>query len=79
MFARTQALKDVGGFDAHFFLYFEDFDLSLRMQKAGRVVFLPTANIVHLGGNSAAKGWRHIKIFAQSAIHFFQKHGWKIV
>jgi hypothetical protein len=78
MFARTQALKDVGGFDVHFFLYFEDFDLSLRMQKAGRVVFLPTANIVHLGGNSAAKGWHHIKIFAQSAIHFFQKHGWKI-
>jgi len=79
MFARTQALQDVGGFDGHFFLYFEDFDLSLRMRKVGRVVFLPTANVVHYGGNSAAKGWRHIKLFTQAAIHFFQKHGWKIV
>lgn len=79
MFARTQALQDVGGFDEKFFLYFEDFDLSLRMRKVGRVVFLPTANIIHVGGNSAAKGLHHIRLFLQSAVRFFQKHGWKIV
>ena len=79
MFARTQALQGVGGFDKNFFLYFEDFDLSLRIRRVGRVVFLPTANIRHLGGNSAAKGPHHIKLFAQSAIRFFQKHGWEIV
>jgi GT2 family glycosyltransferase len=79
MFARTQALQDAGGFDERFFLYFEDFDLSLRMRKIGRVVFLPTASIIHLGGNSAAKGFHHIRLFVQSALRFFQKHGWKIV
>lgn len=79
LFARTQALQNVGGFDERFFLYFEDFDLSVRMRREGRVVFLPTANITHFGGNSAAKGSHHIKLFAQSAIRFFQKHGWKIV
>jgi len=79
LFARTKALQDIGGFDEHFFLYFEDFDLSLRMQKMGRVVFLPTANIIHFGGNSASKGLLHIKLFVQSAIQFFQKHGWKII
>jgi GT2 family glycosyltransferase len=79
MFARTQALQDVGGFDEHFFLYFEDFDLSLRMRKLGRVVFLPTASIIHFGGNSALKGLHHIKLFAQSAFRFFQKHRWKII
>ena len=78
MFARTQALQDVDGFDEHFFLYFEDFDLSLKMREIGRVVFLPTANITHLGGNSAEKGLRHIWLFVQSAVRFFQKHGWKI-
>jgi len=78
MFARTQTLKDVGGFDDSLFLYFEDFDLSLRMQKAGRVVFFPASNIVHFGGNSAKKGIHHIKLFVLSAFRFFQKHGWKI-
>ena len=78
MFARTQALKEVGGFDTHFFIYFEDFDLSLRMREVGRVVFLPTSNIIHFGGNSAAKGLHHVRLFVQSATKFFQKHGWKI-
>ena len=79
MFARTQALKDIGGFDEEFFLYFEDFDLSLRIREVGRIVHLPTAKIIHLGGNSAAKGAHHIRLFVQSAIRFFQKHGWKII
>jgi hypothetical protein len=79
MFARTRALQVVGGFDKNFFLYFEDFDLSLRMQRVGRVVFLPTANIRHLGGNSASKGLYHIKLFAKSALRFFQKHRWEII
>ena len=78
MFARTQALKEVGGFDSNFFVYFEDFDLSLRMREVGRVVFFPTSNIIHYGGNSAAKGLHHVRLFAQSAIRFFQKHGLKI-
>ena len=79
MFARTKALQDIGGFDERFFLYFEDFDLSLRMQEAGRVVFFPASNIVHFGGNSATKGLHHVKLFVISALRFFQKHGWKIV
>jgi GT2 family glycosyltransferase len=31
MLCRTSALQQVKGFDADFFLYFEDFDLSLRL------------------------------------------------
>jgi hypothetical protein len=79
MFARTQALQDVAGFDENFFLYFEDFDLSLRMRELGLVVFLPTASIIHLGGNSALKGFHHIQLFGRSALRFFQKHRWKII
>jgi GT2 family glycosyltransferase len=79
MFARTQALKDIGCFDEDFFLYFEDFDLSKRMQKAGRVVCLPSSKIIHYGGNSSKKGPHHIKLFIQSAFLFFQKHGWSLL
>ncbi len=79
MFARTDVLKEVGGFDPVFFLYFEDFDLSLRMAKHGKVVYLPGAKIVHHGGNSARKGLKHIRMFIESAGRFFNRHGWKIV
>jgi len=79
MLARTREIKLVGGFDDRFFLYFEDFDLSIRMREVGRVVFVPASTIVHFGGNSAAKGLKHIKFFFQSAARFFHKHGWKIV
>ena len=79
MFTRTRALRDIGGFDEDFFLYFEDFDLSKRMQKVGRVVCLPTSKIKHYGGNSSAKGTHHIKLFVQSAFLFFQKHGWSFI
>jgi len=77
MFCQSMALKKVGGFDPLFFLYFEDFDLSLRLQTIGWINFPPDIVIQHLGGKTAAKGFRHIILFAQSAFRFFQKHGWK--
>lgn len=78
MFLRTQAAKAQGAFDESFFLYFEDFDLSITMRSIGRVVYAPDINIVHHGGNSARKGARHILMFVRSAIRFFNKHGWKL-
>ena len=79
MFARTVSLQRAGGFDIKFFLYFEDFDLSLRMRQLGNVVFIPDAKIVHFGGKSAQKGLLHILFFIRSAGRFFNKHGWQIV
>ena len=76
MFVRTKALKEVGGFDEHYFLYFEDFDLSIRIGKLGKVVYAPRVRIVHHGGNAAGKGFHHLKMFIQSGIRFFNKHGW---
>ncbi|MCP5207400.1 MAG: glycosyltransferase family 2 protein [Hahellaceae bacterium] len=77
MLFRTDALKALGGFDERYFLYFEDFDLSLRAQKLGRVVYYPGVRIQHYGGGAGRKGWRHIKMFLRSALTFFNRHGWK--
>ena len=45
---RRSLLLDLGGFDGDFFLYFEDTDLSLRLQLAGyRCVHVPTATVLH--------------------------------
>lgn len=77
MLFRCQQLKQLKGFDPRYFLYFEDFDLSMRAQKMGTLAFLPAMQIVHLGGRSARKGWRHIGLFARSAVQFFSTHGWR--
>ena len=76
MYARTDALRAVSGFSDQFFMYFEDFDLSMRLHPVGRLVYLPTMHIVHHGGYSARKGLRHISMFVQSGWKFFQRHGW---
>jgi GT2 family glycosyltransferase len=76
MFARTSALLNVSGFSDKFFMYFEDFDLSIRLHRQGRLVYLPSMHIVHHGGYSARKGWRHISMFVSSGWKFFHQHGW---
>jgi len=77
MLTRSAALVEVGGFSDKYFLYFEDFDLSLRLRNTGRVVFHPAMQIIHHGGYAASKGRRHIWLFIKSGIRFFNDHGWK--
>lgn len=77
MLARTGALQAVGGFDEKYFLYFEDFDLSLRLGGKGRVVYHPAMKIVHHGGYAASKGRWHVRLFMDSGIRFFNVHGWR--
>lgn len=48
MFCRTSMLKACGGFDERFFLYFEDADLTLRMQEQGRTVYNPALIVTHM-------------------------------
>jgi len=77
--ARTKALQLCDGFDETFFLYFEDFDLSLRMSKLGNLDYYPGMKIIHYGGKAASKGLRHILYFMKSAARFYRKHGLRIV
>ena len=79
MLVRTVLLRRIGGFDARYFMYFEDFDLSLRVGREARIAYEPAARIVHHGGEAARKGWRHVAWFLASAFRFFSRHGWKIV
>ena len=46
--ARTDVLQALGGFRESFFMYFEDTDLCLRVQRMGyRIVVVPTAKVQH--------------------------------
>lgn len=77
MFCRRGPIAAIGGFADDFFVYFEDFDLSLRAARAGELAFVPKVKMVHYGGNTARKGWRHILLFVRGATVFFNRNGWR--
>jgi hypothetical protein len=74
LLCRRSALDAVKGFDPAYFLYFEDFDLTLRLSKVTTVAYCPRVRIVHHGGGAAAKGLKHIAWFVKSARRFFASH-----
>jgi GT2 family glycosyltransferase len=79
MFIRKSVLDQIGTFDPEFFLYFEEVDLSLRMQIAGfKSVLLPQVKIIHLEGGSQADSSHHNPVkaleFAKSRQLYFKKH-----
>jgi GT2 family glycosyltransferase len=79
MLVRRKAIDATGGFDPKFFLYFEDFDWSVRLNEFAHTVYLPSFRVVHHGGGAARKGWKHIGWFVKSAFRFYNKHGWRFV
>ncbi len=78
MLVRSALFRRLGGFDPRFFMYFEDYDLSLRLGREANVAYVPAARIVHHGGEASRKGLRHVAWFLRSAWRFFATHGWKI-
>ncbi len=48
---RREVFNQVGGFDADYFIYDDDTDLSLRARLLGyRILFVPSASVIHRGG-----------------------------
>lgn len=53
MMVRKEMLEIVGGFSKHFFMYYEECELTYRIRKAGYEVYsVPDAKIQHLEGKS---------------------------
>jgi GT2 family glycosyltransferase len=78
MLCRRKALAAIGGFSPEYFLYFEDFDLSLRFARQAAIAYVPAVRIRHAGGDAAGKGWAHRGMFIRSALTFFRRHGWRL-
>lgn len=77
MLFKKSILNQIHGFDSRYFLYFEDFDLSIKTRRLSRIVLLSQMRIFHYGGHVTHKGWKHIKYFISSAFTFFNINGWK--
>lgn len=77
MLVKRFAIDRTGGFDPRFFLYFEDYDWSVRLNRITKTAYVPSVEIGHHGGHAARKGLRHIVWFVKSGVRFYRRHGWK--
>lgn len=81
IFVRRSAWEQAGGFDPHYFMYFEDTDLCVRLRATGQQIwFLPDARIQHRLGGSSQREWamraRMIASYNKSRYYFFtQRQG----
>jgi len=78
MLFRSDVLAKTGGFDPGYFLYFEDFDLSVRSSQITKIAYVPSVEIVHRGGHAAKKGHWHIWQFFRSGMKFYRDHGFRL-
>lgn len=79
MVCRTHILKKLGGFDARFFLYLEDADLSRQVQQSGwRTVYCPDAVVLHEWRREAHRSYRGTLLFCASVFRYFNKWGWRL-
>jgi GT2 family glycosyltransferase len=78
MIFRKKYLDEIGYFDEKIFMYLEDADITLRMAKKYKTVFYPDVEIFHHWAKGSYNSLKLTIINIQSAIYFFNKHGWKI-
>ena len=75
MFLRAESLFGIGGLDTTFFLYCEEEDLALRLNKSGYKTYLiPQAINFHHGSGSTDKSLAIKKEFYISFLYFYRKH-----
>jgi GT2 family glycosyltransferase len=76
MLIRVDALKDIGLFDERFFLYFEDTDLSRRINSKYKTVCCPNEVAYHSYGRESYSDRKLLVTHIRSAIKYFNKWGW---
>lgn len=76
MFTRRKDIEQVGGFDERFFLYGEDLDLSRRLHRVGRTMFVPAFTIAHDYRSQSSRSLRLILLKLRNLSRYFTKWGW---
>jgi hypothetical protein len=74
MLFRSDAYREVGGFDERFFLYYEDVDICRRLLARGyRCVFQPEASVIHDARRASRRDLRLMSIHAASAARYLTR------
>lgn len=76
MFFRMSAVKEVGLFDEHFFMYAEDIDMTRRMHQKFETLYYPATTIYHTFTRGSRKNLRLFRIHIVNIIMYFNKWGW---
>lgn len=79
MMFRRSVYEAIGGLDEDFFMYGEDLDFCKRARDAGFAIwYVPSAHIVHIGGQSSKKRSRASrKNFYDAMWLYYKKHLYK--
>lgn len=73
MFCRLELLKQLGGFDEKFFMYYDDSDLGRRMAKISLIAYSPAVKIKHVWRRAAYQDRRMAWIASKSALYYSWK------
>lgn len=68
---RSDAFRQVNGFDTRFYMYMEDADICRRLRVVGgRTVLNPQASVIHDAQRASRRDLRHLKWHLASAFRF---------
>ena len=73
---RTECFNMVGMFDERFFMYPEDIDITRRMHKHFRTMYLPFVKVIHNHRAESYKSRKMLRIHIVNMIKYFNKWGW---
>ncbi len=79
MLVRREAIDQVGKLDESYFIYCEETDWCYRFGRAGwKVLYMPDAEIIHLGGSSSSQVRLPMRLqLSASILLFIKRHrGW---
>lgn len=79
MAMRKKVFDEIGGFDEHFFLYWEEVDLARRCFMRGwDIVYEPAIVVKHVGGTSTPAHSERVMMWFRASRHYFMKKyfGW---
>jgi GT2 family glycosyltransferase len=79
MVFRRSIITRLGGFDEGFFLYFEDADITERVNIISEAWFCPDAIITHAWQRGSRRSFKLLGIMLMSAARYFAKWGLKMV
>ena len=77
MFIRTSLFRQLNGFDEKYFMYFEDCDLTRKVNEVSKTIYYPDATVYHEWGRESKKNFRLTLIQIKSMFRYYEKWGIK--
>ena len=70
--------KLVDGFDERYFMYYEDSDLTRKINEISTAMFVPTVNVIHSWERASSRNMKYSLIMVTSLCKYMNKWGWKL-